>query len=109
MTLPDSTIWFIIAMMGIGTFAIRFSFLGLIGDRKLPDWVLRHLRYTAVAVMPGLIAPLVLWPDATGGEPDPARIAAAATTLVVGVLTRNVIGSILAGAVVLYTLPLLLT
>ncbi|HID66820.1 MAG TPA: AzlD domain-containing protein, partial [Roseibacterium sp.] len=42
-------IWLIIIVLGLATFAIRFSFLGLIGDRKLPDWMLRHLRYTPVA------------------------------------------------------------
>lgn len=36
MTYSDSTIWILIVAMGIGTFLIRFSFLGLIGDRKMP-------------------------------------------------------------------------
>lgn len=97
-----SHLWLIIAALGIGSFALRFVFLGWIGDRELPPFVLRHLRYTAVAVLPALVTPLVLWPRATGGEPDPARLAAAATTLVVGALTRSVIGAIFAGAVVLY-------
>ncbi|MEK6215753.1 MAG: AzlD domain-containing protein, partial [Boseongicola sp.] len=81
MNYSSAEIWFIVAVMGVGTYLIRFSFLGLIGDRKMPDWVLRHLRYTPVAVLPGLVAPLVLWPAATGGDPDPARLIAAATTL----------------------------
>ena len=40
---------------GIGTFLVRFSFLGLIGNRDLPPWLLRHLRYTPVAVFPALV------------------------------------------------------
>ncbi|MGC9368624.1 MAG: AzlD domain-containing protein [Paracoccaceae bacterium] len=95
-------IWFIIAALGVGTFLIRFSFLGLIGDRRLPPWVLRHLRYTPVAVLPALIAPLVLWPEATGGQPDLPRIAAAAVTLGLGMLSKNVILSIAGGAGTLY-------
>jgi branched-subunit amino acid transport protein len=95
-------IWFIIVALGLGTFLIRFSFLGLVGDRKLPDWILRHLRYTAVAVLPALIAPLILWPQATGGTPDIPRIAAAFTTLGVGYLTKSVLGAIIAGFIVLY-------
>ena len=67
-------IWIVILAMGVGTYAIRFSFLGLIGGRKLPAWVLRHLRYAPMAVIPALIAPLVLWPQATQGQPDPARL-----------------------------------
>lgn len=98
----DLTIWFIILALAVGTFGLRFSFLGLVGDRALPPWVLRHLRYTAVAVMPGLIAPLIAWPQVTGGEPDPARLAAAAVTLATGIVLKNVIASILSGGATLY-------
>lgn len=95
-------IWTVIILLGIGTFLIRFSFLGILGGRDLPPWVLRHLRYTAVAVLPALVAPLVVWPQATGGNPDPARMLAAAVTLGMGYLTRNVLAAILCGAVTLY-------
>ena len=101
-------IWGIIVALGIGTFLIRFSFLGLLGGRDLPPWLLRHLRYTAVGVMPALIAPLILWPQATGGALDPARMAAAAAALAVGVLTKNVILSIFSGMATLYVLIALL-
>ena len=79
-------------------------FLGLIGDRPLPAWVLRHLRYTAVAVIPALVAPLVLWPPATGGEIDPARLGAAAVTLAVGLWTKNLLVSVICGVATLYSL-----
>ncbi|MBB5515013.1 branched-subunit amino acid transport protein [Rubricella aquisinus] len=98
------TIWTVIILMGIGTFLIRFSFLGLAGGQTFPEWVLRLLRYVPVAVMPGLVAPLVLWPSATGGEPDIARLGAAAATLLIGAATRNMLGSILGGMAALYIL-----
>lgn len=100
--IESATIWTVIAALGLGTFAIRFSFLGLIGNRPLPGWVLRHLRYTAVAVLPGLVAPLVLWPAATGGSPDAARLLAAIVTISIGLWTRNVLAAIGAGAATLY-------
>lgn len=106
--LNHTTVWLVIAALAIGSFLIRFSFLGLIGDRKMPDWVLRHLRYTPVAVLPGLVAPLVFWPAATGGATDPARLAAALVTLTVGYFSRNVLAAILSGAVTLYALLFLL-
>ena len=62
-----SDLWLIIIVLGIGSFGLRFMFLGLVGDRALPDWLLRHLRYTAVAILPALVAPIVVWPAATGG------------------------------------------
>lgn len=100
--MQDAAVWQIILMLGAGTYLIRFSFLGLVGDRPLPGWLIRHLRYTAVAVIPGLVAPLVLWPDATGGEPDPARLAAALVTAVVGYWRKSVLWAMGAGAVTLY-------
>ena len=98
----DPKIWLMIALLGLGTFLIRFSFLGFIGDRELPGWVLRMLRYTPVAVIPGLVAPLVLWPAATDGNPDPARLTAAVVTLFIGVVTKNVLLAILLGAATLF-------
>jgi branched-subunit amino acid transport protein len=101
--ITTQTIWTVIIILGVGTFLIRFSFLGLIGKKPMPEWVLRHLRYTAVAVLPGLVAPLVIWPQATGGQPDAARMLAALATLGVGLWSRSVLGAMVAGAAVLYT------
>lgn len=98
MSFTDAEIWGIIVVLGFGTYAIRFSFLGLIGDRQLPDWLLRHLRYTAVAILPALVTPLVLWPSATGGEIDPVRLAAAAATVGVGYVSKSLMWGIAAGA-----------
>jgi len=103
----DWQIWMIILSLGVGTFLIRYSFLGLLGDRELPDWVLRHLRYTAVAMLPALIAPLTVWPDATGGQIDPVRLIAAGVTLAVGYLTKNGIWAIVAGFAAFYGLTAL--
>ena len=99
MTYSDADIWTIIGVMAVATYLVRFSFLGLVGDRKMPDWVLRHLRYTPVAVLPGLIAPLVVWPEATGGETDPIRLAAAFMTVGVAWWRSNMLWGAFAGAV----------
>lgn len=100
-------IWVTILALGIGTYLIRFSFIGLVGDRALPAWATRLLRYVPVAVMPGLVAPLVVWPAATGGAPDPARLMAAAAALGIGAATRSVLGAVVGGMAALYlALPL---
>lgn len=95
-------LWLVIAGLGLGSFGLRFMFIGLIGGRALPEWLLRHLRYTGVAVLPGLVAPLVVWPAATGGSPDAPRMIAALATIVAGALTRNVLAAIVTGAASLY-------
>lgn len=102
------TLWIVIIGMAVGSFALRFLFIGLVGNRAMPDWFLRHLRYTAVAILPALVAPLVIWPAATNGTPDAPRMAAAAVTIVIGLMTRNVIAAILGGAGTLYALLYLL-
>ena len=102
MAYSTAEIWLIIVTMGIGTFLIRFSFLGLIGDRPMPKFVLRMLRYTPVAVLPGMVAPLVPWPGATGGQTDPVRMIAAIATVLIGIWTRNALWGILGGAASLY-------
>lgn len=102
MMMSDADIWLIIGVLAVGTYLIRFSFLGLIGGRPMPGMVLRLLRYTPVAVLPGMVAPLVLWPAATGGHPDLARLVAAAATLGVGLWRRNTLLAIAAGALTLY-------
>jgi branched-subunit amino acid transport protein len=106
--IATGTLWTVMILLGLGSFALRFVFLGLIGNRPMPDWVMRHLRYTAVAVLPGLVAPLVVWPSATDGVLDVPRLAAALTTLAVGYLTKNVLAAIFSGAGVRYLLLYLL-
>ncbi|MBY6201907.1 AzlD domain-containing protein [Maritalea mobilis] len=97
MNFTDAEIWGIIAALGAGTFLIRFSFLGLIGDRPLPEWLLRHLRYTPVAILPALVAPLVVWPEATGGQLDPTRLGAAGVTITVGYILKSPLWAIVSG------------
>lgn len=98
------TIWIVIIGLAVGSFALRFVFIGLIGDRPMPEWLLRHLRYTAVGIIPALITPLVVWSAATGGSPDPARLSAAVVTLATGLWTRNVLTAIAAGALTLFAM-----
>ncbi len=104
MSLSDAQIWAIIIALGLGSYLLRLSFLGLIGGRDLPEWVLRHLRYTAVAIMPGMITPLILFPQATGGTLDPVRLGAAVATIAISLWTRNATLTIFGGAAMLFAL-----
>ncbi|MFQ6551277.1 AzlD domain-containing protein [Aestuariibius insulae] len=108
MIADDGLVWTVIFALGAGSFLIRFSFLGIVGRRPLPEWLLRHLRYTAVAVLPGLVAPLIFWPEATGGELDPARLLAAGFTVILGLLTRNILAAIMGGLSTLYIVQIAL-
>ncbi len=89
MSAADAPVWVIIVILGIGTFTLRFSFLGLLGDRVLPDWVLRHLRYTVVAILPALVAPLVIWSRDGKTLNEPGSLIVASATLAVGYWTKS--------------------
>jgi branched-subunit amino acid transport protein len=101
----DTTLWLVILSLGIGTFLIRFSFLGLVGDRELPPLMIKMLRYVPVTVIPALVTPMVVWPKATGGETDPMRMIAAMVALAVGATTKNAMAAIFVGMAVLWGLP----
>lgn len=105
--IPTTTLWAVIIGLGIGSFGLRFVFLGLIGSRRLPLWLQRHLRYTAVAVLPALIAPMVLGGLGPTDAASGGRIATAAVALAVGYLTKSPLYAILAGAMMLMGLSLL--
>lgn len=99
MTLSNSAIeiWVTILFLGAGTFALRMLFLGLLGGKTLPVWAMRLLRYTPVAVIPALVAPMVLWPNGMEGGYDFRLIGAALITLLSGYLTKQVLWAVIAG------------
>ena len=68
----QASLWIVIIGLAVGSFALRFAFIGFMGGRPMPAWLMRHLRYTAVAIIPALVAPLVVWPSTTGGRDQPA-------------------------------------
>jgi len=106
--IPDGQLWVVIIALAVGSYALRFSFIGLYANRPMPAWLLRPLRYAGVAIIPGLVAPLVLWPEPTGGDTDPVRLSAAGATFLSGYLTGNVIVAMLTGAAFLYGMPFVL-
>jgi branched-subunit amino acid transport protein len=101
--IDETTLWIVIFALGAGSFLLRFTFLGFVGDRPLPNWLLRHLRYTAVAILPALVGPLVVYSGQDGGT-DPTRVLAAVATVGAGIVTKNVFAAIGAGAVTLFVL-----
>lgn len=102
--IDKTELWIVIAALAIGSYGLKFMFIGFVGSRPMPDWLMRHLRYTAVAVLPALIAPLTVWPTATGGEPDIPRYSAALVCFVAGYLSKNVLVAMVCGGTALYTL-----
>lgn len=99
--IETTTLWSVILLLGLGSFLLRFSFLGIVGNRPLPAWMLRWLRYTAVAILPAMVAPIVALSNASGTGPDPSRLVAAIVTLGVGAWRQSLFAGLLSGAFVL--------
>jgi len=55
-------IWWILVIAGALTFGMRFSFIYLLGNVKLPDVVRRALRFVPPAVLTALVLPELLMP-----------------------------------------------
>ena len=104
--IPTWLLWTVILGVAFGSFALRFVFIGFMGGREIPAWMMRHLRYTAVAVIPALVAPLAVWPSPTGGAPSLPHFAAAAVTFAAGYLSRNVLVGLGTGGAALLLLYL---
>ena len=104
MSISTAELWFAIVGLAFGSRLLRFSFLGIIGNAELPEWIKRHLRYTLVAVLPGIIVPGLFMPHATDGAFHLPRFLAALVTLLVGVWKGNLLLAIAAGDVTLYSL-----
>jgi len=96
----------IVVAIGIGTYLIRLSFIGIVGDRAMPDWAMVPIRFVAPAVLAALAAPAVLLHDgdlAVSPAANP-RALAAAVALVLAWKTKNVAVVIAAGMATVWAL-----
>lgn len=89
--------------MAAVTFGVRYPVLAILGRLRLPEPVLRVLRYVPVAVLTAIISVAVMMPD---GRPSPwlslnnAHLVGAVVAVVMAWRTRNLLATILVGMVV---------
>jgi branched-subunit amino acid transport protein len=88
----------LIAGMSIATMATRIPVLLWFSRRKMPEGILRALRYVPPAVLAAIIAPAVLMP---GGQLslslENAALPAALIAILVSYRTRNLLLTIVIG------------
>lgn len=102
------TFWIVTLGLAIGTYILRACFLVFIDNEKLPQWLLQHLNYTAVAILPALISPMVVLVKDADAQAIGIRAIAACFALFIGIWRRSVLLSIIAGMGCLYLLNYLL-
>jgi branched-subunit amino acid transport protein len=54
------TLWGLMLVCGVLTFAIRYSFIALEGHYRPPGWFIRWLPFVPIAALTALVAPEVL-------------------------------------------------
>ena len=99
------SIWVIVALAGLLTFATRLSFVMLLGRLALPDWFKRALRFVPIAVLSAIILPALLdrgnGPEISAVNP---QIWAGMIAVLVAWRSRNVLLTIAAGMAALLVL-----
>jgi branched-subunit amino acid transport protein len=109
MNVTPLALGFLIAGMGIITYAIRLSLILLLGRLTVPPFVQRALRFVPPAVLSALILPELLLPGGTVmfslGNP---RLLAGVLAGAVAWKSKNVLLAIAVGMVALWTLQALL-
>ena len=102
--------WAVVFGLGLGTFLIRYSFIGLFADRDMPAWLNRALKlmvpaifaaivFSGVAMVGGELAGWLNWP----------RYAAAVIAFVAAIASRgNMLVTLGVGMASLHGLPWLL-
>jgi branched-subunit amino acid transport protein len=100
----------IIVTIGVGTYLLRLSSIGILGERTMPDWAMVPLRFVAPAVLAALVAPAVLLRDGSidlSPVTNP-RALAALVALLIAWKTKNVAAVIVAGMAVVWLLQAML-
>lgn len=99
----DGVGWLLTAVLGVGVFAIRLSFIQLRGRfTTFPPAVEDALAYVPPAVIAALIFPALFVLDGTVGGLLNARVLAAGLATVVAWRTKSVLATIVVGMAVLW-------
>ena len=101
-----STIWITMAVAGLLTFLIRFSFIGVLARWEPPKWIARSLRFVPPAVLSAIVFPEVLV-QGSRLQPLSPRLAAAVVAAFVAWRLKSPVLAIVAGMAVLLGLQAL--
>ena len=99
------TFWLTIVGAGVVTFALRLSFIALLGRIEVPTFLELALRFVPAAVLTAVVIPLLFYQDGAlevslGNE----RLLAGLVAVLIAWWTRNVLLVLGGGMAVLWTL-----
>jgi len=103
--MSTTTLWFTILGAGAVTFALRLSFIVLLGRIEIPPFLERALRFVPAAVLTAVVVPLLLYQN---GAPEillgNERLLAGLVAAAICWRTRNVPLTLVGGMATLWTL-----
>jgi branched-subunit amino acid transport protein len=103
------SLWLVILLAGLLTFATRLSFILLLDRIKVPDWFRRSLRFVPVAVLSAIILPnLATRNSSLDLSLRNPQLLAGAVAILVAWRTRNMLLTILVGIAAFFIFQALL-
>lgn len=97
--------WLVIIISGLVTYAIRLSFIAIIGRRQPPEIVQRALRFVPPAVLSAIIAPELFLPEGQLSlSLQNPRLIAGVVAMIVAWRFRNAVITVSIGMLVLWLL-----
>ena len=107
--MSDLALWGLFLVIGLGTFALRLSFVELYGNLRVPPLVSRALAYVPASVLAALVLPAVVYPEGHGDFVlANAQIPAAILAGLVAWKTRNTVLTLAVGMGALWGLKMLM-
>lgn len=99
------SMWLVMVIAGLATYAIRLSFILLVDHRRMPQLVKRALRFIPPAVLTAIIFPELLLRDGSlFVSHENARLLAGLLAILVAWRTRSPVLTILAGMIALWVM-----
>ena len=97
------TAWLAFVIGGLVTYLMRASFILFMGERELPDFAVRSLRYVGPAVFAAIVLPATVGDEGLIHltQPD-ARLLALAVGAVVMWKTRSMLATLVVGMIALW-------
>lgn len=101
--MSGATLWLVIAVSGVVTFALRLSFIAFLGRAEIGPLPARALGLLPAAALAALVAPAVFYQDGAldvslGNE----QLLAAAVAALVAWRTKNTLLTVACGLLALY-------
>ena len=90
--------WALIIYCGVITYFTRFSMIALLKKEMFNDRAREILSYVPSAIFPAIIFPAIFLDDLGVFQfEDNPKILAAAIAMIIGILSRNIIATIISG------------